>query len=70
MADSLAFFKPGVKRLFFLREPFRAATGQVPSERTISVPMFEPAAGSGKRLLSPSHGSAPWASVRECHQSR
>ena len=38
-ADSLAFFKPGVKRLFFLREPFSAATGQVPSGRTISVPM-------------------------------
>ena len=37
-ADSLAFFKPGVKRLFFLREPFSAATGQVPSGRTISVP--------------------------------
>jgi hypothetical protein len=38
-ADSLAFFKPGVKRLFFLREPFSAATGQLPSGRTISVPM-------------------------------
>jgi hypothetical protein len=38
-ADSLAFFKPGVKRLFFLREPFSAANGQVPSGRTISVPM-------------------------------
>ena len=38
-ADSLAFFKPGVKRLFFLREPFSAATGQVPSGRTISVPL-------------------------------
>ena len=38
-ADSLAFFKPGVKRLFFLREPFSADTGQIPSGRTISVPM-------------------------------
>jgi tricorn protease-like protein len=38
-SDSLAFFKPGVKRLFFLREPFSAATGQVPSGRTINVPM-------------------------------
>ena len=38
-ADSLAFFKPGVKRVFFLREPFSASAGQTPTGRTISVPM-------------------------------
>ena len=38
-ADSLAFFKPGVKRLFFLREPFSWAGGHSPAGRTISVPM-------------------------------
>jgi hypothetical protein len=38
-ADSLAFFKPGVKRVFFLREPFSASAGQVGSGRIISAPM-------------------------------
>jgi hypothetical protein len=38
-ADSLAFFKPGVKRVFFLREPFSWSTGQIPAGRITSVPM-------------------------------
>jgi len=39
-ADSLAFFKPGLKRVFFfLREPFSATAGQAAWGRIISVPM-------------------------------
>jgi hypothetical protein len=38
-SDSLAFFKPGVKRLFFLRTPYDPQRGVVGSGRSISLLM-------------------------------